>query len=99
MPGLLTVSWDSHSESRANELFERALAGYTEFKGLTCNADVKEGNFRIARFAGKDSPLPDIFKDPESGVIAASAGWWFDKNTARPRALGSAVPIRREPRL
>lgn len=55
MPGLLACSWARNKTEHAQELFERARDAYTCLKGLPCNAEIREADFRVARFASEVS--------------------------------------------
>lgn len=78
MPGLLACSWARNKAKHAQELFERARDAYTRLKGLPCNSEIREADFRVARFALAKSPYPDIFRTLDMGFMMAAAGWWFD---------------------
>jgi hypothetical protein len=75
MPGLLACSRARNKAEYAQELFERARDAYTCLKGLPCNAEIREADFRVARFAIAKSPYPDIFRMPDMGFMLAAAGW------------------------
>ena len=80
MPGLLAASWARDQAGPPYELFARACDAYTRFKGLPCQSEIQEADFRIARFAHGKSPYPNIIRVPERGIIIAAAGWWFDRD-------------------
>lgn len=83
MAGLLAISWSAGRESEANELFDRACEAHRRLKGLSKNADVRCAGFRVARFAGRNSPFRDVYRNRDSTIIVASAGWWSLRSSDR----------------